>query len=236
MVNITVEIEKLRLKIGYSKTAMAEILGEGTDKTYSGRIKKGKGFTYEAIDNLINFLLYETDENADEYLYEFPLLRNHLNAIYIASESSTRVIDTNTSLHVDNSQYQIDLLSAKASAGSGIRNYNVDVIGKFPVPIEYFKIKPNLDNLKAIQVAGDSMTPTLNDEDIVIIEEGVEFASDGVYVINMGSELRVKRLIRRIKGIEIKSDNPTYGSEFIENEFIESFNIVGKVRLEIKRY
>jgi len=132
--------------------------------------------------------------------------------------------------------YQIDLLSVKASAGNGIRNHNVEIIGQFPVPIEYFKVKPNLEKLKAIQVIGDSMMPTLNDDDIVIIEESIDFDSDGIYVINMGSELRVKRLIRRTSGIEIKSDNPTYGSEFINNETMESFRIVGKVRIEIKRY
>ncbi len=133
--------------------------------------------------------------------------------------------------------HQIPLLSARVSAGSGADNYEIEEIGTIPIAEKYFKTKPNLKHLKALYVIGDSMSPTLNDSDIIVINENIGFISDGVYVIRMGNELRVKRLIKRLDGIEIKSDNPTYGMEFIKkNNNLLDFNILGKVILAIKRY
>lgn len=133
--------------------------------------------------------------------------------------------------------HQIPLLSARVSAGSGADNYEIEEIDTIPIAEKYFKTKPNLKHLKALYVIGDSMSPTLNDSDIIVINENIGFISDGVYVIRMGNELRVKRLIKRLDGIEIKSDNPTYGMEFIKkNNNLLDFNILGKVILAIKRY
>lgn len=143
-------------------------------------------------------------------------------------------IKHSTPLHVED--YQIPLLSARVSAGGGEDNYEVEVVGNLPISPDYFKLKPNLKKLKALHVIGDSMIPTLNNDDIIVIQEGIEFNSDGVYVIRICNELRVKRLIRRMDGIEIKSDNPTYGLEFVKNDDIKGFSIIGKVILEIKRY
>ncbi len=134
------------------------------------------------------------------------------------------------------SSHHIPLLSARVSAGSGADNYEIEVLKDIPISEEYFKTKPKIKHLKALYVIGDSMYPTLNDSDIIVIDESIGFVSDGIYVIRMGNELRVKRLIRKIDGIEIKSDNTTYGIEFVKNDDKVGFNILGRVVLAIKRY
>lgn len=85
-------------------------------------------------------------------------------------------------------------------------------------------------NLSVIRVRGDSMYPTLNDGDEILIDQGTsEAARDGVYVLRNAGALHVKRLsLTPTKGrITVKSDNPMYES-WDDCEAAE-IDIVGRV-------
>jgi phage repressor protein C with HTH and peptisase S24 domain len=85
--------------------------------------------------------------------------------------------------------------------------------------------------LALIDVRGDSMSPTIDSGDILLLDTRSDHVgSEGVYVINLNGPLLVKRLRIRISGaIEIISDNPKYGSEEISGEELSSLIIVGRV-------
>ncbi len=68
--------------------------------------------------------------------------------------------------------------------------------------------------LSMIHVKGDSMTPTLNNGDEILVDtsDGNERARDGIYVLRIDDALVVKRLSVHpaTRRYAIKSDNPAY--------------------------
>lgn len=70
--------------------------------------------------------------------------------------------------------------------------------------------------LSLLRVRGDSMAPTLDDGDDILIDgdDAAERLRDGIYVLRRDGSLLVKRLARRGGGmVAILSDNPAYPDE-----------------------
>lgn len=88
-----------------------------------------------------------------------------------------------------------------------------------------------MSNLAVISVMGDSMTPTLADGDILLVDRGVtEVRLDAVYVLGRGDELFVKRLQRRLSGeLVIRSDNPLFEPEIVTGAELEGIRVLGRV-------
>lgn len=91
----------------------------------------------------------------------------------------------------------------------------------------------NPDRCRIIQIAGDSMSPYLQDGDVVLVSLAHrDIRSGEVYAIAVGDELRVKRINRRADGgLDIISDNrsPQYPTEHIDARGVERVNVIGKV-------
>lgn len=90
----------------------------------------------------------------------------------------------------------------------------------------------NIKHCKIIDVVGDSMSPHLQNGDVVLINTDDRLVKSGeVYAIAVDGETRIKRLIKRSDGgIEIKSDNPSPDNpdEIIGKDALERINIIGK--------
>jgi hypothetical protein len=69
-------------------------------------------------------------------------------------------------------------------------------------------------NLSIVRVEGDSMSPTLNDGDDILVDLGDTFERlrDGIYVLRLDESLIVKRLALNPMGrrVTVQSDNPAY--------------------------
>ena len=69
-------------------------------------------------------------------------------------------------------------------------------------------------NLSVVRVEGDSMTPTLNagDDILVDLEDAAERLRDGIYVLRIDDALVVKRIALNPLGrrVTVQSDNPAY--------------------------
>lgn len=90
----------------------------------------------------------------------------------------------------------------------------------------------SVDDLAILTAYGDSMTPTFNDGDLLLVDRGIHHIDvDGVFVLQRRDELFVKRLQRRYKdgAIIIKSDNPLFGEEIVENGEREHLEVLGRV-------
>jgi phage repressor protein C with HTH and peptisase S24 domain len=83
-------------------------------------------------------------------------------------------------------------------------------------------------NLLLIEAIGDSMAPTLEESDLLLVDlSEPRFRHDGIYVIRSDDEMAVKRLQRRPDGaLNIISDNPAYESSAVAPE---SVHIIGRV-------
>jgi phage repressor protein C with HTH and peptisase S24 domain len=68
--------------------------------------------------------------------------------------------------------------------------------------------------LSIVRVDGDSMAPTLNDGDDILVDLGdsVERLRDGIYVLRIDDAVVVKRLALNPTGrrVTVQSDNPAY--------------------------
>lgn len=87
-------------------------------------------------------------------------------------------------------------------------------------------------NLSVLSAFGDSMSPTLSDGDIMLVDRGVnDLKIDAVYVLALNDELYVKRIQRRITdgAIIIKSDNALYDPVVVTNGEKAGLRVLGRV-------
>jgi hypothetical protein len=87
-------------------------------------------------------------------------------------------------------------------------------------------------NMAVLSAFGDSMSPTLSDGDIMLVDRGVnDLKVDAVYVLALNDELYVKRIQRRITdgAIIIKSDNPLYDPVVVTNGEKAGLQVLGRV-------
>jgi phage repressor protein C with HTH and peptisase S24 domain len=85
--------------------------------------------------------------------------------------------------------------------------------------------------LVLVSVQGDSMSPTLNEGNLMLLDkrEG-RVRNDGIYVIQREADLIAKRLQRGFDGsVMIKSDNPAYETQTIQESQANELSIIGRV-------
>lgn len=89
----------------------------------------------------------------------------------------------------------------------------------------------NPKNIFLMPVKGDSMTPTLKSQSIIMVNRVEQLAEDGIYVFRYDGQLRVKRLQFSKHGISVVSDNSAYKTwELDKSELAtEDFEIIGEV-------
>uniref|UniRef100_UPI0040483D7D S24 family peptidase n=1 Tax=Aliarcobacter sp. TaxID=2321116 RepID=UPI0040483D7D len=136
-----------------------------------------------------------------------------------------------------NNNYHIDLLNVRAGAGEGIYNYVVETVDTISLDKSFFRTPINTSKVKGIQVDGDSMEPTLKDGDYVLIDENINFGTNGIYAIQYGGQILIKRLQFKMDGtILILSDNDKYEKEaFNPKENQLPFQVLGMKVLSIQR-
>lgn len=113
-------------------------------------------------------------------------------------------------------EFRVQLLANAASMGGGMDLQAEDVMtGSLTLSSQFVneQIHPTRpDALRFIHAYGDSMSPTLNCGDILLVDTGIaDVKIDGVYVLRAHERLFVKRVRQRLDGcFEISSDNPTH--------------------------
>ena len=124
------------------------------------------------------------------------------------------------------------------SAGKGLDWDSDGQILSFPMPLSFLHSKGIApENALIVKVNGDSMAPTLNDNDLVVIDKNFSLSLNGVYVIKDNiNGLRVKRLDKDKDGnLKVISDNKNYETQIytIEEMQDETITILGKVTAKI---
>jgi phage repressor protein C with HTH and peptisase S24 domain len=130
---------------------------------------------------------------------------------------------------------KIPLLNAVASMGNGNQQQEVEtVIDMLTISKTWADktLRPytNSENLAFIHAIGDSMHPTFNDGDILMIDTGDKsITADKIYVLEAYERLFIKRVRQRLDGeIEISSDNPSVKTVDILNGN-HTINVLGRV-------
>lgn len=129
---------------------------------------------------------------------------------------------------------RVPMLANEASMGIGADLQTEDVLaGSITLTPQFVRdnIHPSAKSaLRFIHAYGDSMAPTLNSGDVLLIDTGItEVKIDGIYVLRAHDRLFVKRVRQRMDGkFEISSDNPTHKTVDVLNGEHE-VTVVGRV-------
>lgn len=91
--------------------------------------------------------------------------------------------------------------------------------------------------LKTFTADGDSMTPTIEDGDLLLIDMGrTEYRNGGIFLITINNDWFIKRLRLRITGeLDIISDNSKYPIETLTPDTCKEVYIKGRVVKNLSR-
>jgi transcriptional regulator with XRE-family HTH domain len=87
------------------------------------------------------------------------------------------------------------------------------------------------DRCTVITARGDSMSPTIPDGSLLVVDHSQTQVSNGfIMVISLGDDLLVKRIRRRLDGlIDLISDNQAYAPETLSPDMLQQLRVVGRV-------
>ena len=128
----------------------------------------------------------------------------------------------------------IEQYDARAAAGSGFENAHVVLLHSLAFKTEWLRAKGlKAKNLKVIYADGNSMWPTINHNDVLLMDESrIEPVDGQVFVMGNLEGNIVKRLIKSKKGWIISSDNPDkdkYRDQDLSDDEINEHRILGRV-------
>lgn len=111
--------------------------------------------------------------------------------------------------------FMVPRLAVGASAGPGALDADDALLGQIGFEARWLRqLTTSPKALSIIQVAGDSMSPTLTDGDDILVDraDGAERIRDGIYVLRVDESLIVKRLAINpaLRSFTVRSDNPAY--------------------------
>ena len=116
-----------------------------------------------------------------------------------------------------------------ASCGTGAIVFE-ETSEKLSVPTSLIQNYSKSNKYSVINARGDSMQPFLQNHDKLIVEHwnGGQIIDNCIYVFRYANELFVKRLVKNITQIVIKSDNPLYEPIKITDKDPD-FEIIGQI-------
>jgi len=105
--------------------------------------------------------------------------------------------------------------------------------------IEYIEIEEDvmkMANVKEpyiIEVSGNSMTPTLNHKDLLIVDRKDIGKHNDIVAVYLNGEHHVKRLNMNHDGIALVSDNKEHETKYVKDD--DDFTILGTVKVMCRK-
>lgn len=161
----------------------------------------------------------------------------NLDKLAKIAEATDFTVEWLASGHIPNTNMtRVPHYDLVASAGCGALVEYENPIAEFSFSREWLQIQGLLNKtLSVIQVAGDSMEPSLYDGDLILIRHGE--VKDGICVIRIDNDILVKRVQYDYaeRAYLISSDNKQYKPFRIESKFEGDFQIIGQVVRVLQR-
>ena len=133
------------------------------------------------------------------------------------------------------------MASAHAGSGGGGRQVDgtdqavADAAGVIAFERTFMRAELGRDGsgFVTVTVEGDSMERTLSDGETIVVDTVVDrVTASGIYVLAIGEDLIVKRIVRKLDGsLVVKSDNPIYSDsdELFSPETIHRIQVLGRM-------
>lgn len=194
-------IAQRRAELGYSQSQLGKLVGLSQQQI--GRIENGSPLTLDNAKKIADVLGIDK-----MLLLPDGFIGAHMNGINISAEKLTSWLKPSKDVAV------IDILDVSACCGDGAEVLSEKPVGNWTVPMLDFKsfCTTTPDNIKMIRAVGDSMTPTINDGDWILVDiSNQQAVSDGIYLIKMSTGLAIKRIQGSLTDeVSIISDNNKY--------------------------
>jgi len=163
---------------------------------------------------------------------DLKIIANHFHVPLVYFNEPSGFNESSSRYQGEHKILSIPYYDIGASAGAGSYIDGENPIGTLPFSVDQLNMLhiKNFDKLAVLKVRGDSMLPSLNDgDDILVCSDLPRSIKDGIYVIRLDDSLMVKRIsVNPVnKLFTIKSDNTIY--ESWENCPPESVSLIGRV-------
>lgn len=196
-------------------------------------LSKEIGISHVALANWVSGKSRPSDENLEAFCKRF-----HVSPAWLLFGDGAEA--GGQSIQLDDS-VSIPLLEAEGSCGTreDLEQFGCSIITMVRVTYEFIRTycpSAAIRSLHIITARGDSMSPTLNDGDAVIVDVSQrDVTQDGLYAVSLSGATLIKRIQITPKGLLLISDNPRYHPIALDEG--DSVNIIGRVYvgLQIRR-
>ena len=137
--------------------------------------------------------------------------------------------------HINHDVFRVDILDLAVSAGPGIVNQEfVEILHSVeyaPAEARHMFDGRKAENIRIINVRGDSMSGTIEPGDLLFVDISVKsFDGDGIYAFLYDDTAHVKRLQKMKDKLLVISDNKSYAVwDPIEKDEMNRVFVFGKV-------
>ncbi len=204
-------VKKIRNAFNKNQTEFGKLLNVNQIKISRLENSQNESIDFDILNKLkdigvnINWLLTgEGQMFADDIADE--------NAVSLIVSNNTAMVAVDN-INVEETIY-IKKLDVKAAAGVGFINAERDSSVWIGLPESF--IRPyNPRYISLLEATGASMEPVIRSGDLLLVsEQDTTLLSECIYIIRVGEELKVKRLIRQgNKNIVMWSENEAFGHE-----------------------
>lgn len=132
---------------------------------------------------------------------------------------------------------RIPRYDCQLAAGAGSWNEGRRKIEDIPFSRTFLRERLNKTSVKGLSVLegrGDSMTPTIQDRALILVDEDDRRLIDGVFAFVLDGDARVKRFRKLTEGVMLISDNSSYPPETVTGTDLQKLQIIGRALLAVQ--
>ncbi len=153
----------------------------------------------------------------------------------VPEENAEKVIDGHPAETMEASTHQIimvPMVEARLSAGYGSFETDGTSERKYSFRSDFLRRKGNISEMVLMRVAGDSMSPAIEDGDVVLIDQSqIAPRAGDIYAVGVEDVVYLKRLNAQPGKIILSSFNPDYPPFEIDTrgDLESNVRIIGRV-------
>lgn len=121
----------------------------------------------------------------------------------------------------------------RASAGNGALVHSEQIVDYLAFKADWVRNTLGVaqNDLALISVKGDSMEPSLSNDDLILVDMRKNRVEDNaIYVLQLDGTLLVKRIQHKLDGsLHVMSDNPRYEAEVVGVDRAAELHVLGRV-------
>ena len=230
--NLGQKIKLFRSEKGWTQADLAKFSGVSIQSIKLYETKSDENITMSNLQKLASAF----GKNLSEFINDKKFVSEFVSSSSLVRKSSSLVQNNakNSALSLETTQ-SINIkvlnsapLAAKTTILSGLECYETGEFITFSLNL--FNSAVNSDNLRAIKINENAMTPLLYADSWAIFEACDSVSADGLYILAFGDTLTAKLLQRSPNGdLDIISTNKEFKSYHIGKDDTATLKIVGKV-------